>query len=149
MSEISVRSGAWILVGDGRRALFLYNNGDATSPDFRVVDARVETNPPTREQGADRPGRAFASVGGARSAVGDSDWHELQEEHFAHEIAARINKSAERGLFQEIVIVAPPRTLGEIRKALSAKAAGLVTGELAKDLTRHPLREIEKALSRG
>ena len=49
----------------------------------------------------------------------------------------------------QIVIVAPPRTLGEIRKELTSKAHGKVVGELAKDFTRHPLKEIEKALTHG
>jgi protein required for attachment to host cells len=48
-----------------------------------------------------------------------------------------------------IAIVAPPKSLGEIRKELSVKAQGKVIGELAKDLTRHPLKDIEKALTRG
>ncbi len=48
----------------------------------------------------------------------------------------------------QIVIVAPPRVLGELRKQLSPKAQSKVRGELDKDLTRHPLPEIEKALAR-
>jgi protein required for attachment to host cells len=48
----------------------------------------------------------------------------------------------------EIVVIAPPRVLGELRQELSAKAKGKVKGELDKDLTRHPLPEIEKALAR-
>ena len=91
--------------------------------------------------------RAFASVGGARSAVGDTDWHEVEEERFARAIAERINAGAEANEFSEIVIVAPPKTLGEIRKDLSKKAQGKVAGELGKDLTRHPLADIEKALT--
>ncbi len=62
-------------------------------------------------------------------------------------MAERINAAAESGEMKEIVIVAPPRTLGEIRKDLSSKAHGKVAGELDKDLTRHPLPEIEKALA--
>jgi protein required for attachment to host cells len=64
-------------------------------------------------------------------------------------MAERINVAAESGDFSEIVIVAPPRTLGEIRKDLSKKAREKVMGELHKDLTRHPLPEIEKALALG
>ena len=87
--------------------------------------------------------------GGVRSAVEDADWHEIEEERFARAMAERINKAAESGELSQIVIVAPPRALGDIRKELSHKAQGKVVGELAKDLTRHPLKDIEKALTRG
>lgn len=148
MSEIFVGNGAWVLVGDGRRALFFQNHGDAELLDLRIVETRIDDNPSTREQGSDKPGRSFASKGGVRSAVEDADWHELEEERFARAMADRINHAAESGELSQIVIVAPPRTLGDIRKELSHKAQGKVVGELAKDLTRHPLKDIEKALAR-
>lgn len=146
---VAVHNGAWVLIGDGRRALFFVNHGDATLPDLRVLETRIDENPPTREQGSDRPGRAFSGKGGIRSAVEDADWHEIEETRFARAMADRINAAAESGDFSEIVIVAPPRTLGEIRKDLSKKAQEKVIGELHKDLTRHPLPAIEKALALG
>jgi protein required for attachment to host cells len=148
MGHIVVHNGAWVLVGDGRRAIFFSNHGDADLLDLRVVESRVDENPATRLQGTDAPGRVFASRGGVRSAVEPTDWHELEKEHFAREIAQRINKAAESGEMKEIVIVAPPRVLGELRKDLSAKAQSKVKGELDRDLTHHPLPEIEKALAR-
>ena len=149
MSEFSVGNGAWVLVGDGRRALFFQNHGDAELLDLRVVETRIDVNPATHEQGSDRPGRSFASKGGVRSAVEDADWHELEEERFARAMADRINHAAELGELNAIAIIAPPKALGEIRKELSVKAQSKVVGELAKDLTRHPLKDIEKALTRG
>ena len=149
MSEFSVGNGAWVLVGDGRRALFFQNHGDAELLDLRVVETRIDENPATRDLGSDKPGRSFASKGGVRSAVEDADWHELEEERFARAMADRINQAAESGELNAIAIVAPPKALGEIRKELSVKAQSKVVGELAKDLTRHPLKDIEKALTRG
>jgi protein required for attachment to host cells len=149
MTQIAVHNGAWVVVGDGRRALFLCNHGDADLLDLRVVETRVDENPPTREQGTDAPGRAFASFGkGGRSSVEATDWHEVEKEHFVASIAARINDAVESGETKEVVVVVPPRVLGELREALSPKARAKVTGEIDKDLTRHPLPEIEKALKR-
>ena len=56
MSNIAVHNGAWVLVGDGRRALFLYNHGDPDLLDLRVIDARVDENS-AHDQGTDAPGR--------------------------------------------------------------------------------------------
>jgi protein required for attachment to host cells len=148
MPHIAVHNGAWVVVGDGRHALFFYNHGDPDLIDLRVIEARVEENPPTHEQGSDAPGRLFSSRGGMRSAIEPTDWHEHEKEHFAREIAERINKAALSGEMKEVVIIAPPRVLGEIRKELSPQATAKVKGELDRDLTRHPLSEIEKALAR-
>ena len=94
MSGFSIGNGAWVLVGDGRRALFFQNHGDANLLDLRVVETRVDDNPATRDQGTDKPGRSFASKGGVRSAVEDADWHEIEEERFARAMADRINRAA-------------------------------------------------------
>ena len=147
MTNIAVHNGAWVLVGDGRRALFLENHGDPDLLDLRVIEARVEENPATRDQGTDAPGRAFASRGGPRSSLETTDWHELEKEHFVDRIAETINKAAETGKMKEVVLIAPPRVLGELRKHLSVKAQAKVKGEIDKDLTRHPISEIEKALA--
>jgi protein required for attachment to host cells len=149
MIEFSVGNGVWVLVGDGRRALFFQNHGDADLLDLRVIETRIDENPPTHEQGTDKPGRSFTSFSPGRSAMENVDWHELEEERFARAMADRINQAAESGELNAIAIVAPPRALGEIRKELSAKAQSKVVGELAKDLTRHPLKDIEKALTRA
>jgi protein required for attachment to host cells len=148
MSHITVHNGAWVVVGDGRRVLFLANHGDPDLLDLRVLEAVVEEIPAAHDLGTDAPGRLFASRGGTRSAVESTDWHEVEKEHFARQIAQRINTAAENGAMKEIIIIAPPRVLGEIRKELSSKAQGKVKGELDRDLTHHPLPEIEKALSR-
>lgn len=72
MSAVAVHNGAWVLIGDGRRALFFSNHGDAEILDLRVIETRVDENPPTREQGSDAPGRAFAAAGAhARSGMGN------------------------------------------------------------------------------
>lgn len=150
MTDFSVNNGAYVLVGDGRRALFFVNHGDADLLDLRVLETRIDDNPATREQGSDAPGRTFPAAGAhARSAMENVDWHEMEEARFARTMAERINAAAERNEMKEIVIVAPPKTLGEIRKDLSTRATKLVVGELAKDLTRHPLPDIEKALTRN
>lgn len=149
MTHIVVHNGAWVLVGDGRRALFLVNHGDPDLLDLRVLSFREDVNPPTREQGSDAPGRAFPAAGsGSRSSVENTDWHELEKEHFAASVAKTINAAAESGELSEIVIVAPPRVLGDLRHELSPKAKSKVKGELDKDLTHHPVPEIEKALAR-
>lgn len=147
MSEVQLKAGMWVLVGDGRKALLAVNAGDALAPDLRKLDVSIDYNPPTHEQGTDVPGRAFSSVGRIRSAVGQTDWHTLEEDRFAAAMAQRINKAAAERQFEEIVVVAPPKILADLRVAFSTEAKKRVVAEVAKDLTKHPLSEIARILT--
>jgi protein required for attachment to host cells len=63
MSKLDIPHDAFIFVGDGRKALFLRNTGDERFPNLKTERVFVDKNPPTHEQGADRPGRAFKRAG--------------------------------------------------------------------------------------
>jgi protein required for attachment to host cells len=53
---------------------------------------------------------------------------------------------AHRGDFKEIVLVAPPLVLGEMRKKLHKEVGDRVVAEIAKTLTNHPIDEVEALL---
>ncbi|WP_048645524.1 host attachment protein [Nitratireductor soli] len=149
MGEIRLVHDIWVLVADGEKALFLRNEGDATYPNLQVVRQMHEENPPTREQGTDRPGRLNDGNGVHRSAVDDTDWHRIEKERFAADIAERLYKLAHRGTFDRLVLVAPPLVLGELRKEMHKEVGDRVVGEVAKTLTNHTVSDIEKLLMQG
>lgn len=146
MSIVRLEHGTWVLVADGEKALFLRNQGDAVYPNLEVVRELRQENPPTREQGADRPGRFNDGPNIHRSAVDDTDWHRIAKERFADEIADRLYRFAHEGAFEKIVLVAQPLVLGEMRKKLHKEVADRVRAEIPKTLTKHTLDEIEKIL---
>jgi protein required for attachment to host cells len=45
-----------------------------------------------------------------------------------------------------LVIVAPPRTLADLRRAFHADVQKRIVAEVGKDLTKHPVAEIETHL---
>lgn len=146
MTGIRMKHGTWVLVADGEKALFLRNGGDAQCPSLAVVRKIEEENPPTREQGTDRPGRYNDGPTVHRSAVDDTDWHQLAKQRFADEIAAQLYRLAHRGDFDEIILVAPPPVLGNMRKKLHKAVAKRVVAEVPKTLTNAPLSDIETML---
>jgi protein required for attachment to host cells len=105
-----------------------------------------QENPPTREQGVDRPGRHSDGPSAHNSAYEETDWQRLGKERFADEIAERLYKMAHRGDFKQIVLIAPPLVLGELRKKLHREVAEKIVGEIPKTLTNHPVYDIEKLL---
>jgi protein required for attachment to host cells len=146
MPPLKLFDGAWIFVGDGQKALFLVNEGDEKFLNLRRSSVVENPDPPSREQGSDKPGRAFSSVGEIHSAVDETDWHELKKERFAASIAGRINKAALADEFSQVVIVAPPKILGELRHEFTKETERKIVAEIDKDLTNHTITEIERLL---
>jgi protein required for attachment to host cells len=138
---------ALVLVGDGRKALFMRNKGSAQRPQLVVEQILERDNPPTREQGTDRPGRSSASVGVARSAMEETDWHNIAEERFAGELADALYRHTQANSFEKLVVIAPPKILGNLRKAFHTEVAERVAAEIPKELTSHPIAEIERLIA--
>ena len=134
-----------VFVGDGRKALFLRNDGDEKFANFVTEDVFVDDNPATREQGTDRPGRGFASAGSPRrSAMEPTDWHDLEEHRFAERVSKALERLTRERKAPALAIAAPPRTLADLRAALASDVKAKVVLELNKDLTNMPVWEIEK-----
>ena len=136
-----------VVVADGKKMLFFRNEGDAEFPKLEVERKREQENPSDAEQKTSKAGRTFDASGGAgRSAYEETDFHQLEEDRFAAETAELLKKRALRNEFDHLIIVAPPRTLGELRKHYHKEVEKRLAGEIPKDLTGHPVTEIEKIL---
>ena len=149
MTAVKIDHNAWVMVGDGEKALFFRNEGDATYPNLEVVSIMEQDNPRTSEQGTDRPGRVFASNGTRRSAMQETNWHKLEKHRFAKEIADTLYTAAHRGDYSQLIIAAPPMIMGDLRKAMHKEVSDKVVAEISKDLTNMPADQIEKALTAG
>jgi protein required for attachment to host cells len=148
MPKINIPHDAFVFVGDGRKALFLRNDGDEKFPNLKTEQVIVDNNPPTQAQGTDAPGRAFAAGSPGRSTYEQTDWHELEEKYFAREVAGTLAKIVRDRKIKALIIVAPPKTLAELRQAFQPDVKSRIVAEVDKDLTKLPVYEIEKHLSR-
>ena len=146
-TKITLPRGACVVVADGKRALFLHNDGDEEFPNLRTARVLEHENPQTHVQGTDRPGRYSDTAEGHRSAFQQTDWHQLEEEKFLGQVADLLKGGVQSGQYKKIVLVAPPAALGVLRKALDRQVADHVIAEIGKDLTNQPVPDIERALS--
>ncbi|MBR0785325.1 host attachment protein [Bradyrhizobium iriomotense] len=146
MGGLIIPHNAFVFVGDGRKALFLRNEGNPSHPDLKTENVFEDDNPPTREQGTDRPGRVNKPTG-ERVAVENADWHNIEEHRFAHRVAGAMERLARERDVKAIVVVAPPRVLADLRNAFHADVKARVVGELSKNLTGLPVGEIARHLA--
>jgi len=147
MTKLSIPHNAVVFIGDGQKALFLRNTGDEKFPNLTTERVFAEKNPPTHEQGTDHPGRGYKSAATTRhSSMETTDWHELEKERFARRVASALEQLVRAEKVKAVIIVAPPRTLAELRHAFHADVKDRIIAEIDKDLTKHPVGDIEKHL---
>jgi hypothetical protein len=77
----------------------------------------------------------------------ETDWHNIAEERFAGELADALYRHAQADLFEKLVIIAPPKILGNLRKVLHVEVTARVAAEIPKELTSHPVAEIERLIA--
>jgi protein required for attachment to host cells len=143
---MQVPHGGCVMVADGAKMLFFRNEGDAEFLKLEVERKREQENLADRDLMTDGHGSAPAGGGVGGSTYERPDHHQLEEDRFAAEAADMLKQRALRGEFETLIIVAPPKTLGELRKHYHKEVEKRLTGEIAKDLTGHPVEEIEKII---
>jgi len=128
----------WIAVADGNRATVYLNNGPNRGLEIIPGRGGYQEVPPSREILSDSAGRMKGGAGarGAAPMNASADPHELEEARFAEQFAEEINRAALEQQFDRLILAAPPRTLGILRKSLSEKAGRRLIAEIDKDLTK-------------
>jgi len=147
MAALLIRHGEWVVVCDGAKALVLENDGDIRAPNLKTVQVFEQKDLATHILGTDAPGRTFNSVGSARSAVEQTDWHDQAERAFLTQLAQHLEEALASWKTKSLIIVSSPRALGMIRPAYSHAVKGAVRIEVDKDLVKMPVHEIEKRLT--
>jgi protein required for attachment to host cells len=77
----------------------------------------------------------------------ESSAQETDEATFAKQLAHHLYDKAHKGLFDHLVLVADPDTLGEIRPILHEEVKHKITMELNKTLVNSSATDIERSLS--
>jgi protein required for attachment to host cells len=136
-----------VLVTDGRKTLFFRNHGDENQIDLRTEDFDEREDLKDREMKTDAPG-AIGQGGGysGRVAYDETDFHQQEEDRWAVAAAEEVNRRVLKNDFEALAIVAPPKTLGLIRKKLHKEADRRVVCEIPKEMTRRPIPDIEALL---
>jgi len=138
----------WVVVADaGRARLFAMEKGPASL--YQMPDGDMEgPHRRGREIMADRPGRAFDSKGQHRHALEPhTDPERNDERQFLRSVVDRLDAARKVGGLTGLVVIAPPRVMGEIRAMLPAALAKIVTHELGRDLAHATIDDIRKHLA--
>jgi protein required for attachment to host cells len=147
MAKLKIAQGEWVVVCDGAKALVLENVGDPKFLNLKTKEVYEQDDPKTSEQGTDAPGRVINSVDARRSAMEQTDWHDQAERRFLQRLAGHLDAAVNAGKVKSLIVVAPPRALGVLRRAYSHNLRAALRAEIDKDLVKLPVHEIEKHLA--
>ncbi|MDH5387446.1 MAG: host attachment protein [Gammaproteobacteria bacterium] len=136
-----------IVVADSTRAR-IFTTDSAHSPLLEIETmAHPEGRLHDRDVTSDLPGKdagAGGSGGHAYEAKTDPKKHELAE--FAKRLADHLDDARTANKLSNLLLVAEPAFLGELRAHLSSQTKALIVFELDKNLTHHSPEDIRKHL---
>jgi len=146
----------WILVADSKQAqvytrrkprrLSLLSQFEEaiTHTPISVPDMAWEAEPLDQYQlGRNATGMVFESKSSERHMNEPRiDAREEIQQRFAQTIVRQLAKAKTENRFDRLVLVAPPKMLGEIRKHLDTNLSRAIMAEMPKDLTHYDSKDL-------
>lgn len=139
-------SRTWVVVADASRARLF----SADRPAGPLFEMETLSNPKARLHEGD-----LVSDRGGRDSNGNGVSHGLGQQkaakeetanRFASELCAHLEQGRCKGAFGKLYVVGAPTFLGLMRKHQSAQLRGLISEEIAKDLTTQSPERIRALL---
>ncbi len=127
--------GATVAVADGEKLNLFRNSGDEVHPKLVPVEGTAVAN------------ENRGSGGRHHNSAANPDASQLEEDSFSVGVAELLNRQVLGGEISNLVVIAAPRTLGELRKHYHAKLSSVLMSEIPKDLTGHAVHDVEKTIA--
>lgn len=125
--------GTMIAVADGEKLNLFRNTGDEAGLKLSSAD-----HPQVTE--------GSSGSGSRQTSSGNHDESQASEDGFSAGIVEFLNKGVLEGNIDNLVVIAAPRALGEMRKHYHKALTAKLLGEIAKDLTGHSIADVETAI---
>ena len=133
---MKLHNNAHVALVDGHRFVLMRNSGQMFEPRLKKV-----AEPDLEETNF--------SAGVRHQDHSSQITHATDLNELAHGAAAAewLNAQALAGEIEELLVIADPKTLGEMRRHYHTKLQDRIVGEIAKEMTREPVSRIEAAIA--
>lgn len=131
---MKIPKGAFVAVADGEILNLFRNTGDEATPQLTSIP-----DEPVSMENKGSGGRHYSSAANPADS-------QQEEDSFAAGIAEILNKRVLDGKIDNLIVVAAPRTLGELRRHYHKSLSAVLVGEIAKDLTGHSTTQVEQII---
>ena len=132
--SISIPNNSWIVVADGVGARFFSASVDGDQVTLTAIN-ELDPNDPVEH-------------GPSGSQPPEQSDQQKDEATFANQLAHTLYLRAHAGKFDDLVVIADPQTLGQLRVLFHKEVTDRVVAELPKTLTNLSLDDLEESMSR-
>jgi len=130
---MNLPSNALVSVVDGEVLRLYRNTGTATDVALTALPL-----PELEERSVGAPGRI--------STAANPNDKTLEEDGHAMSVAQALNHWALKNKFEKLVVIAAPKTMGELRKHWHKEVEGAIIGEITNTLTGHSTEDIIRTI---
>ncbi len=137
----------WIVVADASNARVLAREKKFSALQEVETLTHPESRLHRRDLASDRPGRLDESYSATSSEAEEPTDPKVREAQvFAREVAHVLERGRNGHRYEELILVAEPKFLGLLRKALDDETRERVAHEVTKNVTREPLEAITRTV---
>lgn len=139
----------WVVVADSARARVFECHG-ASGALVEILDlVHPQSRRPAHIAGSGAPGRSYDRFGKARHAmVPRKNKKAFDIRVFAREIAEQLSQACRDSRFERLYLLAEPRLLGALRKALDSTVRRRLVAHQCLDVVARPAPVIRRHLPR-
>lgn len=128
---------AWIVVADGSRASVYENVGEIGEISLKLLKAVDQKHEPG----------SHAGEGQHKSSTQEyRDPHAAAKHNFLHGLVEDLAHDAQAGKFTELVLIASPAALGDVRQKMPAVLEKKIVKQISKDYSHMAPNELSKTL---
>ena len=127
--------GALVAVVDGEKLALYENTG------HQGVTLKAKSTPAIADRASGAAGRS--------SSEANPDNDTQAEDGFAMGVADALNKMILDHKVEHLLVIAAPKTMGQLRKGWHKETAARIVGEISKDLTGHSADQIAAAIDKA
>ena len=128
-----IPAGAWVVVADGTGARLFQNVAKGATASLKQ-EKLLEPDD-------------LANDGPSGNRPSEQTEQANDEATFAKQLAHFLNAAALKQEFSDLILIADPQTLGQLRPQLHNETTRRIIKEIAKTFTNSPLEQIEAALN--
>lgn len=135
----------WIIVMDSKKAFFLSKDkdGQLIDLDIKITDEAFTSN----RGGGQNLRRVHDRIGPQRHiSEPRKDEKNFHQQWFVKQVADRLDQALKKKQFDQLILVAPAKPLGILRKSLADQVKAVTTLEVEKDYVNHSLKDIQTKL---
>jgi len=132
---VKLSKGTLVAVVDGEKLALFENTAQ------NAVELKARPVPAIEDRVSGAPGRI--------SSEANPDNDTQAEDGFAMGVADVLNKWVLTNKIDHLLVIAAPKTLGQLRKGWHKQTESKLVGEIAKDLTGHPIEDIAAAIEKA